>query len=226
MNEKGKNTVLVFLCVCICLSFGCKTTQTKEESAQVSEKTVVQRDAGAAPSPLSDAARVSPDTWFFEKRALLLLIRADEMLNVYEDRAHTLLFSVYQVADPTAFNDKTKTSEGLKDLLNQDTYSQDSGILSFEKVFVQPGEERMLVMDRAESAKYVGVVAGYFNLDPGLATRLIPIPVVQEKREKTGMAKLNPFADAPKQPPPRPAILKVLFILENDRIETVDIFTD
>jgi len=42
---------------------------------------------------------------------------------------------------------------------------------------VQPGQEMKDNLDRAEGAKYVSFVAGYYNLQKSNVVRLIQIPV-------------------------------------------------
>ena len=47
---------------------------------------------------------------------------------------------------------------------------------------MNPGKDSTLVMDRAENAKYLAVVAGYYGIVKERITRLVKIPVVVEEK--------------------------------------------
>ncbi|MCK5099814.1 MAG: type VI secretion lipoprotein TssJ, partial [Desulfobacteraceae bacterium] len=55
-------------------------------------------------------------------------------------------------------------------------------VQAIKKIFVDPGEKNILILDRAEKAKFVGIVAGYFDLVPGRATCFFEIPHKIEKK--------------------------------------------
>ena len=67
--------------------------------------------------------------------------------------------------------------------------------MSIDRVIVQPEDTKTLVVNRAEKARWVGIVAGYYELIPGLVNHSFNIPFSVEqtgwlwKKEKT--AKVN-----------------------------------
>lgn len=130
--------------------------------------------------------------WAFEPKAIWLKYVADPTLNVYEGQPHTLVLQVYQLSDVNAFNDLTKTPEGLKTLLHGTHF--DPTVVSTDQYFVQPGEEKTLTLFRAQNAQYVGLVAGYYQLVPGAVNRMLSIPVIIEKQgliRKSSTAKVD-----------------------------------
>lgn len=124
---------------------------------------------------------MAPVEWRYEKSAINLYLTADPMLNLYNDRAHALHLCVYQLKDPTAFNQLAETPEGISELLQCQRFSSgvaSAGVLS--RSGIQPGDFLTLTLDRAEGARYFGIVAGYQILDKERTVRLINIPVVVE----------------------------------------------
>lgn len=174
----------------------------------------------APPPPPEDPPEVvpfvPPDNWKFEAEALKVRINPADDLNFYRNRSHTLVLGVYQLSDPNPFNDKRSTAAGLQQLLTEGL--ADPTIVAFKRVVVQPGKSQPIVLDRAEGAKQIGFVAGYYKLEADRVTRLIPIPAIQDP--KTGWARFNPFADPP---PPRPA--RMGFWVELGSQEIVNIET-
>ncbi len=121
-----------------------------------------------------------PEPWPFQERAVVFRLEADEQLNLYHGTSHTLLLCIYQLRDPNAFNQAMEDQKGLYKLLSCKRF--DPSVLSFKKLVLQPGESREVVMDRAEGAHYVGVAAGYYNLQKEKVCRLFSIPLVEEKK--------------------------------------------
>jgi hypothetical protein len=95
--------------------------------------------------------------------------------------AHALHLCAYQLKDPTAFNQLAETPEGISKLLQCQRFNSGvakAGVLS--RSGIQPGDFLTLTLDRAEGARYFGIVAGYQILDKERTVRLINIPVVVE----------------------------------------------
>lgn len=130
--------------------------------------------------------------WKFEPRAIQVKCVADPMLNVYEDKPHTLLMVLYQLSDGNAFSDQAKTPDGIRTLLQAAHFDQ--SVMSVDKFFIQPGEEKTITLYRAQNAQYVGVAAGYYQLMPGAVNRILSIPVIIEKQGlilKTATARVD-----------------------------------
>lgn len=113
--------------------------------------------------------------WEFGSNAVTLRLRADNLLNSYENQPHTLVLCIYMLSDPNGFLDLAKNKEGVIKLLGCQRFSDT--VVGMQRVVFQPGEVRTVQLDRAERTKYVALAAGYFDLVPDKATRLLPIPV-------------------------------------------------
>jgi type VI secretion system VasD/TssJ family lipoprotein len=118
--------------------------------------------------------------WTYGSNAIRLQLRADQRLNLYDDQAHTLAVCLYQFTDPNNFNDLSKDQAGLLKLLKCEKSGAD--VAGVQRVIMQPGESRDLHLDRAEGAKFVGVVAGYYDLKAEKAALLLEIPIVVFKK--------------------------------------------
>jgi len=116
----------------------------------------------------------SPE-YSYKKEAVFLTLRADPQLNLYQGSPHTIVACTYQLRDPNAFNQLLDEKDGLPKLLECGRF--DASVAYTKRLVIQPGQEVKDSLDRAEGAKYVSVVAGYYNLQKGNAARLFPIPV-------------------------------------------------
>ncbi|MCD4721633.1 MAG: type VI secretion system lipoprotein TssJ [Desulfobacula sp.] len=119
-----------------------------------------------------------PPQWTYEKDAIKLQVIADPMLNLDEGKAHTLHVCIYQLKDPNGFNQLASDQSGLYKLLDCKLFDQ--GVAASKRLIVHPGEETKWVLDRAENAKYLAVVAGYYGIVKERITRLIEVPVIIE----------------------------------------------
>ena len=111
----------------------------------------------------------------YQKEAVTITLRADPQLNLYQGSPHTLVACTYQLKDPNAFNQIVDEKDGLPKLLECGRF--DGSVAYAKRLVVQPGQELKDSLDRAEGAKYVSVVAGYYNLQKWNAVRLFQIPV-------------------------------------------------
>lgn len=114
----------------------------------------------------------------YEKEAIHLKLRSDPKLNFYEGMPHTLLVCVYQLKDPNAFNQFSNDDDGLYKLLECSLF--DVNVLSSKRLTVHPDQDLEVSLDRAEDGKYVGIVAGYYQMRKDGITRLFEVPVVQK----------------------------------------------
>ncbi len=119
--------------------------------------------------------------WTYMPGGLTLNYDASADLNTYEGFSHSVLLCIYQLNDPAAFNELAANEGGIHRLLACDRF--DKSVVHFERRFVSPGTKATLPMDRAEGAQFVGLAAGYYDLQPGLVTRTWQIPL---KVDQTG----------------------------------------
>jgi len=117
--------------------------------------------------------------WPFEAKGIRVSYRADQDLNTHHGEAHTLFVCVYQLSEPNAFNELKIDRNGVVKLLECKRF--DESVSSSESMVVHPGDEDVLILDRAEDARFCGIVAGYYNLWPEHATKLLLVPVKIEK---------------------------------------------
>lgn len=133
-------------------------------------------------------------SWTFAPDGISIHYRADAMLNSYNGEAHTVILVIYQLTSLDAFGSLSKTEEGLQTLLEARRF--DPGVVGTDKIIIQPGEERRIRFDRAEQARWVGIVAGYYDLVPGQVDRTFPISFDIEKTgkiRKKKIARVNPL---------------------------------
>ncbi len=130
-----------------------------------------KQPAGSTMTPGS-----TPETmqWNFAPRALVLHIKADPQLNFADDQAHTLRLCVYQVDKLDAFSEKAATSEGLAELMQCKSF--DRSVKDVQSQIIVPGQIETQSLDRAEGAKHVAAVAGYYHLEPGMVSRTWSVP--------------------------------------------------
>lgn len=131
--------------------------------------------AGCGGSAAPDPEKTHPQ-WTYAPGSLELRFHADPLLNTYDEQGHTLVLCVYQLSDPNGFNNLAKNATGLSKLL--DCKDFDPTAVFYQRLIVQPGEDQVMPLDRAEKAQYVAVAAGYYEMDPVRSTRLFQIPVI------------------------------------------------
>lgn len=121
----------------------------------------------------------SSPQWLYEKNAVEIIFQADSRLNQYNDKAHTLKVCIYQLKDPNGFNQLIESEDGLYKLLECSMF--DGSVANYKSLIISPGERQSIMLDRAESAKYIGIAAGYADIQKDRITRLLEIPVVVVK---------------------------------------------
>ncbi|MFO8032555.1 MAG: type VI secretion system lipoprotein TssJ [Desulfohalobiaceae bacterium] len=128
------------------------------------------------PAPAEDPAKVH---WTYEPEVLELKVYSKKDLNSYNDHAHATRLCIYQLRKPSDFKQLAASKSGVKKLLQCKSFA--SSVVDFEKHYIQPGQDVSLTLDRAENAKHVGLVAGYYDLNPKNVSRLYDIPLHKEK---------------------------------------------
>ncbi len=148
-----------------------------------------------------DKLEVAPEEWKFQNRAIYLELKAPADLNAYNGRPHALAVGIYQLNDPNTFSGLSATREGAVELLRKGKI--DDTIVHFTRITVQPGEHKSIVLNRAETAQYVGMISGYFGLSPTHDAALFSIPVKASKRGlvENGLAAIKLISDEAKANP-------------------------
>jgi type VI secretion system VasD/TssJ family lipoprotein len=154
------------------------------------------------------AKQLPPPQWTYEKEAIRLHILADPKLNLDEGEAHTLLLCTYQLSDPNNFNQLANDQDGLYQLLECRLFGE--GAAAAKRLIIQPGQDVNMVLDRAEGARYVAIVAGYYILQKERMIKMVEIP---EYIEKKGVIK--------KSKTRKPAQMNIELLLGPQQITTL-----
>jgi type VI secretion system VasD/TssJ family lipoprotein len=133
------------------------------------------------------SAPMEPVKYGYEKDAIELHVKADKQLNYKDKKAHALVICVYQLMSPNAFNQLAGSRGGLYSLLECSVFDP-AGVAVSKQIVVSPGKDMDIKLDRAEGAKYVALVAGYYTIEKEKITRLYKIP---EITERSGFLWLN-----------------------------------
>jgi len=134
-----------------------------------------------------------PTNWPYEKEAIKLHIKAADHLNFYEGQPHPVVFCIYQMRQPSLFQDLIRERQGLYRLIEGRIYDPD--IVKYKQISIKPSQQGILSIDREEAAQYIGIVVGYYFLSSETCTRIFTIPVIVERRaliRKTETSKVSP----------------------------------
>lgn len=151
---------------------------------------------------------IQPAKWQYEKAAIKLHIKADDQLNLYNGKPHTLHLCLYQLKEPNAFNQLRGDEDGLYELLECNLF--DESVSTTKRLIIYPGKDLSFTLDRADGARYIGIVAGYNLLDGKRITRLYDIPTIIKKK---GFIKRTKFYE--------PIQLNIDMTLDQKQIKTV-----
>ncbi|MCR5170325.1 MAG: type VI secretion system lipoprotein TssJ [Desulfovibrio sp.] len=129
---------------------------------------------GAVPPP-QPAESPEKVAWSFEAGAIRLAIDADPKLNAVDGVPHALALCIVQAASMDKLAAQGATKEGLRQLLQCKASPPDS--ISAVQFYIQPGERKVVPLDRSEGARYIAIAAGYDALNPGQCFRTVQMPV-------------------------------------------------
>ena len=132
---------------------------------------------------------VAPDDWVFEDRAIHIHARSPSDLNAISGRPHSVALGVFQLNDPNTFLGLTETKEGALQLLNSGRI--DDTIAQFTRIILQPGEEKIATLPRAQGAKYIALISGYYGLNTELDIKVFNVPIKAAKRGFVDLALSN-----------------------------------
>ena len=139
----------------------------------------------------SCATVVVPPRWEYEPNAIFLNLRGDPQLNLFQGKSHTLVLCVYFLTDPNEINQLVDEKGGLEKLCECTKFHP--SVTNAKRLIIHPSREYKETLDRPAGAKYVAVVAGYYNLKKENVVRLFTIPVVEEKKRSTLYQKPGPL---------------------------------
>jgi len=132
--------------------------------------------------------------WSHADDAVVVEVTAEKMLNVFDGISHTLALNVVQAGETNAIQALVKDPARLQ--LAMQT-GDAPGTASFERFVIEPGTFRTIRIDRAEKARYVAVIAAYYQGATARNARMFRVGV-DVKTEglvvKTRTAKPSPLA--------------------------------
>lgn len=138
---------------------------------------------------------VEPDDWVYEKRAITVSIQAPADLNSVSGRPHSLAIGIFQLSDPSTFSGLSVTTQGAVQLLQKGQIDQ--SVASFSLITVRPGEKKNVTIHRTQSAQYLGIIVGYYKINPSTDVKIFPIPLRAQERGlvEKGLAALTLISD-------------------------------
>ncbi|XOF34790.1 MAG: type VI secretion system lipoprotein TssJ [Candidatus Electrothrix sp. YB6] len=123
--------------------------------------------------------------WTYGENGINIVYRAAPDLNAQDGHPNSLLLVIYQLKEINEFNRLAGHKEGLRKLLEAKVF--DPSVMALEKLYIEPGGTRNLTLDRAEHTKFVGIVAGYYDLMP---SRCVSVQDLKYETEGHGMFKI------------------------------------
>jgi type VI secretion system VasD/TssJ family lipoprotein len=110
----------------------------------------------------------------YQANAITMNIKGNPQLNLYHDRSHPVYLCIYQLKEPNWFNQSAAENGGIENLMSCGRL--DPSVAFAKRLVVQPGQELVESGDKAEGARYLGIVAGYYTLRKESVVRLYDIP--------------------------------------------------
>ena len=151
----------------------------------------------APPAPPPPVAVEDPSkvVWNAEPGGLQVVITSSGDLNLRDNIPLGLTLCLLQMEDKNNFDSLSQTAEGLETL--QECSPAKAGAVTAREIAMQPGQSRVLVLDRAEKAKFLGVVAGYAHLEPAQSVAVFPFLMYQEESGWIPMMTTTMYRAAP-----------------------------
>lgn len=163
------------------------------------------------------------DQWVYEARSLGFRISAGDELNSYKGQPHTLSIKIFQLSDPAIISELRQSPFGLSDLMAQKGSTLSGDIVREDRIDIAPGKTKTLLIDREQGARYVAIVAGFFDMDGKKAVRLMKIPAVKPRILPCYDPLPWPIgAEMPPTPANVPGRLKVWLKVESDSVTNVE----
>ena len=165
---------------------------------------------------------IEPDDWEYEKRGIELSIKAPSDLNSLSGRPHSLALGVFQLNDPNTFGGLSATREGAVELLQKGRI--DDTVSNFTLINIRPGERKKVTLNRSQTAQYVGVIAGYYELNPTKDVKVFPIPLKALSRGlvEGALVKLALMADEANAVPDKLSLIVELGRSSSKQIKVFD----
>ncbi|HCJ6373893.1 TPA: type VI secretion lipoprotein TssJ [Citrobacter freundii] len=113
--------------------------------------------------------------WGYDEQGIQLNLIANKELNQYQGQSHTLMLLLVQFDKLKDFTAYVQDDNHLSQLLM--LKEAPKGVISLNRFFIKPGEQRKITIPRLEGTQRIALVAGYAHLDPARSVRLYQIGV-------------------------------------------------
>jgi predicted component of type VI protein secretion system len=160
--------LLVTACTLICCSCSWFSSKPKAPATPTSPTGTTE-----AASELYKLESKKAAAEAFKKDDIILLVKADPQLNRFQNNAHTLLLCIYQLKDPNGFNQLIEEEGGIAKLMECRRF--DASVANAKRLIIQPGQELNDVRDRAQGARFIGLVSGYYGMGKEKLSHLVPL---------------------------------------------------
>ena len=134
-------------------------------------------EPGTLPPP-TPAETPEGVVWARAPEGIRISLTASADANLVNDDPHVVTICIYQAKTVEGLTARAATREGLIELLQCRPDFSES--VKATQRYVQPGEEAIFTLERAEGARYLAVVAGFDHLDPAACYASTPIPIHTE----------------------------------------------
>lgn len=122
-----------------------------------------------------DQAKLRAD-WAYQADGIKLKVTSSDDMNSWDGEAHTVVLGVIQMDDPTEFQRISGDRTALLQLINEGRAPVWSVQLSRYVLNLGVKTATMLV-ERAQKAKHLGIVAGYYHFDVSQGVKFFSIPL-------------------------------------------------
>lgn len=113
--------------------------------------------------------------WPFAKNGIMIELATDLELNYYFGQGHTLVLGILQFDDEKIFPKLlTKPADLMKSLTSGNL---PTGALQLDRYVLSPDTRLILEVDRVQDAKFIGIVAGYYQFDAARSARYFRVPL-------------------------------------------------
>lgn len=110
----------------------------------------------------------------YKPSGIVISYASESNLNSYDQSPHSVMLAVYQLDNINAFHQLSGNKAGIQKLLTLNKF--DPSVLGIDKRFVYSNESGVITLDRLENTRWVGIVAGYYNLSSNQVIQEFQIP--------------------------------------------------
>jgi type VI secretion system VasD/TssJ family lipoprotein len=123
----------------------------------------------------SEKQALTETQWNYASAALTLKVSTDAALNNYDGEAHSVVLAVVQSSEAGPFYQLLDTPEQAARVLQGGR--PPSGLQQVTRYALEPGRKASIRLDRAQGARFLGVIAAFYDVPLAKTARLFNLPV-------------------------------------------------